>query len=99
MRVDALGVETEDHSQADEVQEGEGEETHVDPLAEALPEEHRHVDDVGRDPDDVEDRDEDGGYESVNEKLRLLADEVPRVVPWDNGVHTQDDAVLWDTVH
>ena len=74
--VDALGVETEDHSQADEVQEGEGEETHVDPLAEGLPEEHRHVDDVGRRPDDVEDEDEDGGLESADEKLCLPADQV-----------------------
>ena len=65
--VDALCVETEDHSQADEVREGEREETHVDPLAEALPEEHRHVDDVGRRPDDVEDGDEDGGLESADD--------------------------------
>ena len=87
------------HSQADEIQEGEGEETHVDPPAEALPEEHRHVDDVGRGPDDVQDGDEDGGFDFVDEKLCLLADQVPGVVPRDSGVHPKDDAVLQDIIH
>ena len=87
------------HSQADEIQEGEGEETHVDPLAEALPEEYRHVDDVGRGPDDIEDGDEDGGFDSVDEKLCLPADQVAGVVPRDSSVHPKDDAVLWDIIH
>ena len=64
-----------------------------------MPEEHRHVDDVGRRSDDVEDGDKDGRFESVDEKLCLPADEVPGVVPRDSGVHPQDDAVFWDTVH
>ena len=44
-------------------------------------EEHSHVDAVGREADEEEDRDEDGGLDSVNEELRLKTDEVVGVVP------------------
>ena len=86
LRVDALGVEDEEQSEVDEVKEGEREEAGVDSFFEALLEEHHHVDDVGRSSEEVEDGDEDGGFESVSEVLNLLAYQVPGVVPRDGGV-------------
>ena len=86
LRVDALGVEDEEQSEVDEVEEGEREEAEVDSFFEALLEEHHHVDDVGRGSEEVEDGNEDGGFESVSEVLNLLAYQVPGVVPRDAGV-------------
>ena len=80
-----------------EVDQVEREETEVDSLLEALLEEHGHVDAVGGEADEEEDRDQDGGLDSVSEELRLKTDEVVVVVPRDGRVHAQDDAVLWDT--
>ena len=64
-----------------------------------MPEEHRHVNDAGRGPDEVEDGDENGGLHSLDKELRLPADEVLGVVPRDGDVPTQDDAILWNTAH
>ena len=61
-------------------------------------EEHGHVDAVGREADEEEDRDEDGGLDPVKEELRLTTDEVVGVVPRNGRVYAQDDAVFWDTV-
>ena len=82
---------------AQEVDQGEREETEVDSVLEALLEEHGHVDAVGGEADEEEDGDEDGGLDSVKELLRLKTDEVVGVVPRDGRVDAQDDAVLWDT--
>ena len=81
--VDPFRLNHEDLRQADEVDEGEREETEVDFLLEALLEEHGHVDAVGGESDEVEggDEDEDSGNNSVKEVLRLQTDQVVGVVP------------------
>ena len=90
-------VKCKDPYQRYEVDQSEREETEVDSLLEALMKEHGHVDAVGGEADEEEDRDEDGGLDSVKEELRLKTDEVVGVVPRDGRVHAQDDAVFWDT--
>ena len=92
--VDPLGVNHEDLRQANEVDQGEREETEVDSLLEALPEEHGHVDAVGGEADEEESGDDDGRLESVKEALRCHADQVVGVVPRDGGVQAQDDAAV-----
>ena len=82
--------------QTGQVDQGEREETEVDSLLEALLEEHGHVDTVGGEADEEEERKDDGSLNSVKELLRLKTDEVVGVVPRDGRVHAQDDAVFWD---
>ena len=99
MGVDPLCVRRKDLRQANEVDQGEREETQVDSLPEALPEEHGHVDAVGGEADEEEGGDDDGGLESVEEALSLHADKVVGVVPRDGCVQAQDDAAVWNTAH
>ena len=85
--------------QTGQVDQGEREETEVDSLLEALLVEHGHVDAVGGEADEEEERKDDGSLNSVKELLRLKTDEVVGVVLRNGCVHTQDDAFLWDIVH
>ena len=61
-------------------------------------EEHGHVDAVGGEADEEEDGDKDGRFNSVKEELRLKADQIIWVVPWDGLIHAKDDAVFSRTL-
>ena len=62
-------MDDKDDGEVDEVDQNEREETEADSLPEALLEKHGHVDAVGRETDEVDGRDEDGGLDSVEDVL------------------------------
>ena len=94
--VESFCVKNKTERQTGQVDQGKREETEVDSLLEALLVEHGHVDAVGGEADEEEERKDDGSLNSVKELLRLKTDEVVGVVPRDGRVHGQDDAVFWD---
>ena len=96
LSVESFCVRSKSKCQRHDVNQSEREEAEVDSLFKALLEEHGHVDAVGGEADEEEDRDEDGGLDSVKKLPRLKTDEVVGVVPRDGRVYTQDDAVFCD---